>query len=86
MLGQRSRQRRICGSDCGRIRFGGVTFMDRQEKEQRKRRKQLEKERIRRHKKIEKGLDLCLTAACFLAFLAAAAMQALREVKDSAAG
>lgn len=53
--------------------------MDRKEKKQRK---QLEKERIRRHKKIENGLDLCLIAVCFLAFLAAAVRQALREMKE----
>lgn len=56
--------------------------MDRREREGKKQRKQLEKARIRHQKKIEKGLDLCLIAACFLAFLAAAVTQALREMKE----
>ena len=56
--------------------------MNREERERKKLRVQQEKAQIRHHKKIEKGLDLCLIAACFLAFLAAAVVQGLREMKE----
>ncbi len=56
--------------------------MDKQEKGLKKQQKLKEKERIRHHKKIERGLDLCLIAACFLAFLTAALMRAFEEMRN----
>lgn len=53
--------------------------MNKQEKEQKKMRKKKEKARAKRYKKINNGLDLCLIASCFLAFLAAAVIDIIKE-------
>lgn len=52
--------------------------MDKAQKEQVKLQKKKEKERIRRRKKINNGLDLCLIAACFLTCLAASVLKIVR--------
>lgn len=53
--------------------------MGKAEKEQRKLRKKKEKAKQKRYKKLNHWLDLCLIVSCFLAFLAAAAVQIARE-------
>lgn len=53
--------------------------MGKAEKEERKLRKRKEKARLKRYKKINRGLDICLIASCFVAFLAAAIAQIARE-------
>lgn len=53
--------------------------MNKQEKEQKKMLKKKEKARAKRYKKINRGLDLCLIASCFLSFLAAAVIDIIKE-------
>lgn len=52
--------------------------MDRAQKDRIKLQKKKEKERIRRYKKINNGLDICLIAACFLTCLAASVLKIMR--------
>lgn len=53
--------------------------MDKQVKKEKKLLKKKEKARAKRYKKINNGLDLCLIASCFLAFLAAAVVDIIKE-------
>ena len=69
---------------------GGRTFQrdPKAEKKERKRQEKLRKKKrklqAKRRKKISNGLDLCLIAVCFLAFLAAAVKEMLSAGKTDA--
>lgn len=57
--------------------------MDKQQRAQKKLQKKKEKARAKRYKKINNGLDICLIAASFLAFLTAAVYQAWQEKRNN---